>query len=116
MPPLVSGNNIFGGKVGVQAPADSDARILTNNFYDVEVAVNLKPPITLEMLGIPVGAPADQISELVREFRKTPDASVEQATAIVTASRLGQWLGNADKIAKVANSLVALVKAGHDLF
>jgi len=116
MPPLVFGNNIYGAKVGVQAPANADVDIINNNFHGVEVAVNFKEPITLEMLGIPIGAPSDQVSELVREFRKTPDASVEQATAIVNASRLGQWLGNAEKVAKVANSLVALVKAGQDLF
>jgi hypothetical protein len=36
-------------------------------------------------------------------------------TAVVTASRLGKWLGHADLIVKVATGLIAAVKAGGEL-
>lgn len=111
---LISGNQIIGAKTGILAPADADMQVISNSFQGVKTAVHLYQPLPLKKLGIPANAPMDQVNEALEAFKRIPNASVEQATSAISASRLGQWLGNAEKIAKVANSLVLMAKAGSD--
>lgn len=112
---LIEGNDIRGAGIGIEVPSNAEIKIIANKLQDVGKGISVYDPEVLKLLSIPVDAPKDQVEEVVKELQKNPDASPEEMTAVVSASRLGKWLGNADLILKVSTALIALVKAGVEL-
>jgi len=112
---IIEGNDIRGADVGIEVPSNADIKIIENKLRDVGKGISVYDPEVQKVLGIPAGAPKDQVEEVVKELEKNPNASPEEMTAVVTASRLGKWLGNADLILKVTTGLIAAVKAGGEL-
>ncbi|WP_155274243.1 hypothetical protein [Pseudomonas chlororaphis] len=112
---LISGNKLSGGKTGILLPSDANVTITSNDLVNFDVGIHLFDPALFGYLGLPKDAPIEQVVDVVDAIKAKPNTSNEEAVSIVSASRLGKWLGNAETVTKVATSILELVKSGSDL-
>lgn len=100
----------------VRAPSDMEIEFRRNELRQIGQAFDFFEPANLKDLGLPADVDRSQVEEVVQTLQAQPDASNEEMTKTVAGSRLGVWLGNTDSVLKVATTLIALVKAGGNLF
>lgn len=105
-----------GGTAGVRAPSNADIHARKTTFKNVGIGFDLYEPKNLELSGLPPDVKKELVEEVLAHLRQMPNASVHEMTEVVVKSRLATWIGNAEAVSKAATGLIALVKAGIEIF
>lgn len=100
----------------VSAPSTADIIAKGTVIQNCGKGFDLYDPSTLRRLDIPTDVEKEEIKSVIEELKKNPNATEQEMTATVANSKLGVFLGGAERVTKVAASLIAVVKAGVDLW
>lgn len=112
---VIKGNNVSSCGVGIRVPSEGNIEVLENQIRNCGIGIDVYDSDVWAQIGVPKEADPRQVTQVIDDLKKCPNASNEEKTQIVLGSGLAKWLTNAEVATKVATGLIALAKAGADL-
>lgn len=116
MATIIKGNIIYNCGGGIRVPSEGDVEVLENNIRNTGIAIDIYDNKVWADIGVPKEADPRQVTQVIDQLKKSPNASNEEKSQIVMSSGLAKWLTNAELATKVIAGLIALAKAGSELF
>ncbi|WP_024640758.1 hypothetical protein [Pseudomonas syringae] len=108
-------NIIIGCGTMIRAPSDTEIDAKRNIVRNVGKVLDLYEPAAREKLDIPAEATAEDIESVVNELRENPTATPDESAAVVAKSKIGQLIGDPEKLIKFSASIIAIAKSGVEL-
>ncbi len=109
-------NIIIGCGTMIRAPSDTEIDAKRNIVRNVGKVLDLYEPAARQSLDIPAEATAEDLEAVVNELRKNPSATPEESAAVVAKSKIGQLIGESERLTKFIASAIVIAKSGVELY